>query len=289
MTITQANAQTDLLLVPGAIELLAPAHHGGDEKTGSTPVLRTMSHWSPALERCVRLPFISGNSIRGQLRRLAMQDMLARLGYELKSKTIYYSFFSGGVLSRTDEDGGVMDLELRRQVRAHLPMVSVFGCAIGNQNLDGKLLVENAMLVCQEWASYLRPELQGDPRAAQPARAFRDFSHFSRRDDLHLERKEDEQAVQMLVEYEVLVPGSLFQHGFALEWPSELEASALRHLLEMWLRRLHIGARAATGHGLARGHYDLEALPPADNYREFLASQRQDICQFLAELEARFP
>jgi hypothetical protein len=290
MTITSATeAIARLLIVPGMIELLAPAHHGGDEKTGSTPVLRTITQWSPSLQRHVRLPFISGNSIRGQLRRLAMQDMLHRLGYELKSRTLYYSLFSGGVLASTQSDEGVMDLELRRQIRSHLPVVSLFGCAIGNQNLDGCLKVENAMPICHEYAPYLRPELQADPRANLPAATFIDFSYFSRRDDIHLQRDEGEQAVQMLVEYEVLIPGTAFQHAFALEWASELEASAFHHILALWTERLHVGARAATGHGLARAIYDTSALPAPSVYRAFLERHRDAICHFLGELEERFP
>jgi hypothetical protein len=290
MTITSATeAIARLLIVPGMIELLAPAHHGGDEKTGSTPVLRTITQWSPSLQRHVRLPFISGNSIRGQLRRLAMQDMLRRLGYELKSRTLYYSLFSGGVLTSTEEDEGVLDLELRRQIRAHLPVVSLFGCAIGNQNLDGCLKVENAMPICHEYAPYLRPELQSDPRASLPVATFIDFSYFSRRDDIHLQRDEGEQAVQMLVTFEVLIPGTAFQHGFALEWPSELEASAFHHVLSLWGERLHVGGRAATGHGLARAVYDTSSLPSPEVYCRFLQSERDKICHFLSELETRFP
>jgi len=284
-----AEAIAPYVEVPGSIELLAPAHQGGDEKTGSTLLLRTMTHYSPTEGRHVRLPHISGNSIRGQLRRLAMRDMLRRLGYELRSKTVYYSFFSGGVLSSTHEDEGVVDLELRRQARRLLPPVALFGCAIGNQNIDSSLRVAHAMPVCREYACYLREDLAQDPRAGYPVRTFCDFSFFSRRDELHLEREQGEQAVQMLVEFEVLVPGTLFQHDFTLEWPTELEASCLRHLLQLWAESLHVGGRAASGYGRARARYSLEALPPADLYLRHLEERKDEIVEFLSWLEGRFP
>lgn len=286
---TTATKVRFLIEAPGTIELMAPLHHGGDEKTGSIPLLRTITIYDPGQGRHVRLPFISGNAIRGQLRRLLIRDTLERLGYELSSKTVYHALYSGGVLEQVEgERQGVLDVELRRRIRQDFPPLALFGCALGNQNIDGSLQVEHAFPVCSEYSAYLREELLADPRAQMPIRTFQDFTFFTRRDERVYERQQDEQAVQMLVELEVLVPGTLFQHGFALVWASALEASALSHVLDLWTGHLALGGRSASGFGRARASYDREQLPPATIYLEFVHRQGKRMREFLSELEDRF-
>jgi hypothetical protein len=284
-----ASSPTELRVVriDGSIEAVAPIQHGGDEKTGSTPVLRSITHWDPVTGRHVRLPFISGNAIRGVLRRLVFRDLLGRLGLspdELHPK-VYHALFSGGILESTDETAMLIELELRRQVRDAIPPLALFGTSVGNQMIPGCLRVRHGMPVCSEYRAYLPPKLAADPRAEQSVRTFTDVAFATRRDELHAERQGDEQAIQMKVEYEVFVPGSLFAHGFALVYPSPLEVAALGWVIQLWREQPYIGGKAGCGYGELALHYD--DVPDHAPYLEYVAAEAATIREALAEIGGR--
>ena len=94
---------SSILRIPGTIVALSPIQHGGDEKTGSTPVLRSLTHCDSAAARHVRLPFFSGNAIRGIMRRLLMRDMCERLGYERERCALDVSLFRPAALRAQQE------------------------------------------------------------------------------------------------------------------------------------------------------------------------------------------
>jgi CRISPR type IV-associated protein Csf2 len=110
------------------------------------------------------LPVISGNSLRGILRDRGMLHMLKLLGYgvneeagEVKGLSLaaFYFLFSGGALTK---DGGKgLDVDEARKWRDLIPLVSLFGGAMGNQILPGRAKIGKAIPVCQETA-HLLPE-----------------------------------------------------------------------------------------------------------------------------------
>jgi len=274
------------ITLSGWIEALTPIQHGGDEKTGSVPVLRSIQIWEPQMEQHVRLPFISGNAIRGMLRRLCMHDLLQRLGLTVTPK-LYHALFTGGILESTaGEAGGEIDLALRRVIRDTLPPLALFGTAIGNQNIQGSLKVDHAMPVCREYADYLGvvPDIAG-ARIQHSIRTFTDVSFATRRDDLRAERAEDEQARQMLIEFEAFVPGALFVHGFTLVYPSELEMACLGHILALWREQPYLGGKSASGYGRVRFEYQPELNPTP--YTQFVADYGDDMRQVLQVLGER--
>jgi hypothetical protein len=279
--------ETPVLRIEGTLEALAPIQHGGDEKTGSTPVLRSITHWDPIQGRHVRLPFVSGNAIRGVLRRLVFRDLLGRLGVPPSGihPKVYHALFSGGILESTDETTGLVDLAMRRQVRDTVPAIGLFGCSVGNQMIPGSLRVRHAMPVCSEYRAYLPPELAADPRAEHSVRTFTDVAFATRRDELREEREADEQAVQMKVEFEAFVPGTLFTHGFALVYASELEASCLGNAIELWRSQPYIGGKAGSGYGELRIAYD--GAPDPDPYRAYCAKAKTEILESLAAIASK--
>jgi hypothetical protein len=279
--------ETPVLRIEGTLEALAPIQHGGDEKTGSTPVLRSITHWDPIQGRHVRLPFVSGNAIRGVLRRLVFRDLLRRVGLdasELHPK-LYHALFSGGVLESTDETAAAIDLEMRHRVRDAVPPLGLFGASVGNQMIPGSLRVRHAMPVCSEYRAYLPPELAADPRAEHSVRTFTDVAFATRRDELREEREADEQAVQMKVEFEAFVPGTLFTHGFALVYASELEASCLGQAIELWRAQPYIGGKAGSGYGELRIAY--ADAPGPDYYLAYCEQEPGVVGEALSELGGR--
>lgn len=271
-----------ILKFSGIIKAVDPIVHFGDEKTGSSPVLRSIQVLDEN-GRLVRMPFIAGNAIRGHLRRLLIRDFLERVGYAPTSTGLHHALYSGGVLESTSEDTGKINLELRREIRDTLPPIALLGTAIGNQMIDSSLRVGHAWPICRENRHRLPEELQNDHRASIPVRALTDTTFHTRRDDLRAERDEDEQAIQMLVDFETFIPGTAFYHQFALEYPSELEVSCFGWMLRLWGEHPWIGGKSGVGYGRVEFSYSPEP-PSPDLYLDFCSSERERIAALLDTL-----
>lgn len=270
--------------IEGTVTALTPIFHGGDEKTGSTPVLRTIMVYVDGIGE-VPIPYISGNGIRGKLRRLSIKDFLDMLEYEITNTKLHHALFSGGVLESTSDTTGVIDLAFRKKVRELMPPVAIFGCALGNQMIQGNLIVEHMWPLCEEYKPYLPEEYQKDPRAGQPIRTFTDQSFITRRDDLREERAEDEQAVQMKVDYECFVPGTKFYHRFVLQLPDQLQLSCFGRVLDLFEAMPYVGGRSSSGDGKVMLNY--KNKPDASLYLEFVQEKKDEIVKLLKELEER--
>jgi hypothetical protein len=274
-----------VLTIDGVIDLLEPLHHGGDEKTGSTPVLRAIDQYDEETGETVRVPFLSGNAIRGVLRRLAFRDLLAAIGYDVQSKKLHHALFSGGALEKSTGGEEGEDLAFRRRLRDSVPPLALFGASVGNQMLPSCLRVGHGRLVCRENAFALPPSLRDDKRALKSCREFTDISFATRRDDLREEREEGEQATQMKIEFECLIAGSRLAHRFALEQADDLEASCLAHVTELWKEQPYIGAKSASGYGRVRLAYATQHTP--ELYRAYVGAERAAIGEALDELSRR--
>jgi hypothetical protein len=265
----------------GTITALSPIHHGGDEKTGSTPLLRTITIYDPRAKDYHNIPFISGNSVRGRLRRLLMATFLDQIGFEVTNPKLYHALFSGGLLESTDEETGYIDLELRRQIAKFLPPVALFGTTFGNQMVTGRLIVEHMFPICQELAGLL--ELEGE--SLPPIRTLTEFSFITRRDELRLQREEGEQAVQMKVDYLCFVPGTTFRHGFMIVQTNPILEGALGQAIALWKEVPFIGGRSASGDGKIKLEYEPE--PDPTPYIDFVAEHAQEARELLREMEAK--
>lgn len=270
--------------IEGTVTALTPIFHGGDEKTGSTPVLRTIMVYVDGVGE-VPIPYISGNGIRGKLRRLSIKDFLDMLEYEITNTKLHHALFSGGVLESTSDTTGVIDLAFRKKVRELMPPVAILGCALGNQMIQGNLIVEHMWPICEEYKPYLPEEYQKDPRAERPIRTFTDQSFITRRDDLREERAEDEQAVQMKVDYECFVPGTKFYHRFVLQLPDQLQLSCFGRVLDLFEAMPYVGGRSSSGDGKVMLNY--KNKPDASLYLEFVQEKKDEIIKLLKELEER--
>jgi len=271
--------------VAGTLTAKSPVYHGGNEKSGSVCLLNTIKFIVDG--RIEEVPIISGNAIRGYLRRLIMADLLNQVGYAINVSTkgglmLYHSLFTGGVLETVSaKDSGVIDLELKSRMISLIPPVRLFGLCYGNQMVEGKLKVGMAYPVCRE----LRPVL---PESFDPQCSYHDlitYIHQTRRDDLKAEREEGEQAVQMLVEYQVFAPGTTFYHEFKVEDPDEVDISCLARCIELWRMKPFIGGKSSAGFGELNISYDLSET--SERYLEFLKNNREAIVSLLRELEMR--
>jgi CRISPR type IV-associated protein Csf2 len=135
------------------------------------------------------IPVISGNSLRGILRDRGMLHMLRMLGYGVNEETgevrglplnAFYFLFSGGALTKIAGRG--LDIDEARKWRNLIPLVSVFGGAMGNQILNGKMKCGKAIPICEETA-HLLPERFGNGNRAMSIWEMVQEEAYTRRDD----------------------------------------------------------------------------------------------------------
>lgn len=233
----------------------------------------------------VQIPVISGNSIRGIMRRLGGESFLKLLHLNLNEihPKLYYLLFSGGSLEEGRAKGRRKPSDERdakpvnfaiHELRKNIPLVSLFGCSYQNQILQGKVLVDFLIPYVDEVA-----ELYGRPKPGIHAGEITDWFFYTRIDDL--EQDEKTYANQMIFTTEYIIPGIEFIHGFTLMGSNEVETALFIHLLEE-LRDLGlIGGKIAQGHGRVEFNYALDSEYSAAPYLEYIQNNRETILSFL--------
>jgi hypothetical protein len=140
----------------GMVTALSSITHNGGEKNGITALLRREKFILPNGDY-EDVPLISGNSIRGNLRDIGMYYMLSRLGYGIEEKDgsviglplpAFDFLFSGGAL--TSKGNAPLDIEYFRRMREMIPLVGLFGGAIGNTIMPGKIKIGKMIPIAEE-------------------------------------------------------------------------------------------------------------------------------------------
>jgi len=99
------------------------------------------------------IPAVSGNSIRAKMRRIVMRDLFVRCGLSRASfggrewDRLYAALANGGHIDGSDAAANPI---ARRDLRAALPPLSLFGAALYTYTLAGRMDVEIAWPVCVE-------------------------------------------------------------------------------------------------------------------------------------------
>lgn len=233
------------------------------------------------------IPVISGNSIRGILRDRGMLHMLRLLGYgrdevEGLSLAAFYFLFSGGALTRTGSRG--IDIDEARKWRELLPLVALFGGAMGNSMMPGKAKVGKAIPICEETA-HLLPErfVNGQGSIWEMVQE----ESYTRRDDEKdenlrrlmasevrklLEAKAAEnrkrvdtkkdvagptgQKQQMRYHLETLAAGTEFFWEIVLDDVTRIEFDALAVTLAEFGKFPYVGGKSGVGHGKVSIRFD---------------------------------
>jgi CRISPR/Cas system CSM-associated protein Csm3 (group 7 of RAMP superfamily) len=150
--------------------------------------------------------------------------------------------------------------------------------------VEGRVLVGHMLPVCKELKEYTG--IDSDVSFYQLiARAFQ-----TRRDELRAARAEEEgeeQAVQMMVEYECFAPGTKFYHEIILETTREeetLDLSTLHRAIELWAQKPFIGGKGSIGFGKLRIEYTWPKPVDSSAYLKFAEENRDEIVRVLDEL-----
>ncbi len=239
------------------------------------------------------VPVISGNSIRGILRDRGMLHMLKQLGYGVNPETgevcglslaAFYYLFSGGAL--TKDAGRGIDVDEARKWRDLIPLVAIFGGAMGNQIMPGKVKIGKLIPICKETAHLVPERFQAI--GSQSIWELCQEEAYTRRDD---EKNEPLRAliapeVRMLLEadaaskrqrarspetdiagetgqkqqmryyVETLAAGVRFFWDLTLDDVSDLEFDAFCVTLAEFGRLPYLGGKSAVGHGKISVNFD---------------------------------
>lgn len=238
------------------------------------------------------VPIISGNAIRGILRDRGMFHMLKCLGYGVNEETgevrglslaAFYFLFSGGTLTKKGNAG--IDVDEARKWRGVIPLVSLFGGAMGNQIMPGAVKVGKAIPICKETV-----HLVPDRFVAKTEQSIWDMTQeeaYTRRDDEKNERlralitpevrglleasaaekrskagtKDDVagetgQSQQMRYYVETLAAGTRLYWDLVLDDVDDLEFDAFCITLSEFGRFPYIGGKSGVGHGKVSIQFD---------------------------------
>jgi len=275
-------------IVKIVFQLLTPAVHLGDYKTGSEQLFRRLK-FVLSNGRIEEVPYISGNEIRGQLRRLIFKDFLKLVGYEPRER-VFRSFFEGGVLEEIEEKSTPqLDIELRRKIRSLITPASLLGFAWRNQVIEGKLKVMHALPLCRELVDYLPDDIVNTHSYKQfLEKSFYDYLDrtFHTRHAEERRSSPEEPTVQMIYGFEVLIPGTVMYTELICDDCNEIELSCLARMIKLWNQHPFIGGKSASGYGKIKF---LETKPDftLDDslYLTFIREKKNEILKILQELD----
>ena len=279
--------------ITGILTALSPIFHGGNEKTGSVVLLNRLKFIVNG--KPIDVPIVSGNQVRGRLRRLLSRDFLELAEYQLdlsqkKHQKLYHTLFAGGVLTAVEEEeSGVVDLNLKSRIVKYILPIRLLGASYANQMVEGRVLIGHMLPICKE----LKEFTGIDSDASFYQLITRMFQ--TRRDELRVsakskegeEEEEEEEKVQMIVEYECFAPGTKFYHEIVLETTSEgeeLDLSTLYRAIELWRQKPFIGGKSSIGFGKLRIEYAWPKQVDSSTYLQFIEKNKSEIRKVLDEL-----
>lgn len=275
-------------------EALSPISHGGDSPGGNENPLNkikvTVEEDGESFKEDV--PIISGNSVRGILRDRVAYDYLDQLDVQV-GDALAYALYSGGYL---DRGGGKIDRRLREQVRENIPMLSVFGTALQSEAMRSKLDTGIVFPIASETENYTG--IPSDESVAE----YQDTISYTRLDDLKeagspeirdtlkedaVQTAEDADRAQMKRNrFRVLAPGTPFKQDLTLRHATDVERGVVGRAFDLFEENPVFGARSAVGHGRVAFEFE-EDRPDATPYLEYLEDNRDDLREYVTELDAQ--
>jgi len=278
------------IIIEGVVTALSSISHIGETRGINSMLRREKMVMADSTVK--EIPVISGNGMRGLLRDRGMFHLCRSIGYGVNEETgevaglslpAFYFLFSGGSL--TKEGGKAWDIDAARKMRNLIPLVSVFGGALGNMIMPGKIKIGKLIPLCRE-TTHLLPErfinghgsiwtmLQQEPYVrkddeksenlrqliAPEARALLESKNTEKR--RKRENKENDvdteigQHQQMRYFVETFAAGTQFFWDICLDDVNEIEKEAFMTCLVEFAKMPYIGGKSAIGHGKVEIKFD---------------------------------
>jgi hypothetical protein len=220
------------------------------------------------------VPLVSGNQIRGVLRRIAMYDFCKLAGIEKIKTSLYHMLFTGGML---DSSTGNEDLSQRERIIAMCPLLGVFGSAIGNQTIEGELKVSAARPQCTEHGTgeksfwnYIHTEFNTRSDSAKTEQS------------LELVKDVESGPTQMLFYTECFNKGVVFDQGFVMTSDNPLMVSAFWRAMRIFAEFGYLGGQTSGDKGLVDTSILLAQIPENGDkiYLDYVAKNAETVKAF---------
>lgn len=292
---TSARIRADIPLV---LTSTSPLHHGAGT-SGNTQILRTQPAINPHTGEEYACPIVSGNSLRHAIRHALAEITLGAVDAQPGelSKPLVDLLYSGGAL--TGSEGSNVDLSGHRNLDERWPAAGLLGYAGRGQIWSGSLYAPILLPLCQENLWRTPEALRTHPMAARPVASLRGEEFGTRHDvagtsadrwldhDLWLGLPDEKRSSQMIYDWQVTLPGTVWYGSLMLHAATVAHAQALRVAWE-WLTAvggvLHLGAKRAQGYGVCQAVADWSGLPDLDaGFVAVLAEHKVEVMRLLAE------
>lgn len=222
--------------------LTAPLSHIGE--TASTG-----SYFNTVKTVKGKIPVVTANSIRGQLRNSGAEHLLKILDTKV-DKEVFHVLFSGGNLSGTMKN----DIDKAVKAREQFPLVSILGGGLGDIILSGKINLSFAYPICAETFDITDIESEISWHDCI------DEIEFTRTDDEKNDKlatyindleaeKTSKASTQMRYSVQYIAAGTGFIQTLILNTENELEQGALLTAFKEWFKNPTLGGMAAKGFG----------------------------------------
>ncbi len=265
----------------GTLTAISSIAHAGETR-GTVTLLRREKVATAA--GMVDVPVVSGNTLRGRLRRLGEELLRDAVGYEGSlHPAAAHALRGGGALAKTGHEP-LSGSRLHR-LRQLVPQIGVFGAAGGGTIIGGALSVGKVIPQLAETVA-----ITGVPSRLSAFRATQ-LEPYTRQADSDaglVEILDADQAAgganQMLFQIETFPAGTVFHTWLTLHRPTALETSFFLDVLAAYRADGRLGGRIAIGHGRVMTALHTDTEIPADqliDWRAEVAGQRDDILDAL--------
>lgn len=269
----------------GTLLALSPIAHNGNEKSGNTVTLRRVYMITSNGKR-KSIPYFEGNALRGMLRRLLVKNFFDTLKMDNLEPRVYHMFFTGGNLEQVTRGQGEIDIALRRKIQEFLPPIALLGTSYLNQAIPGKLIVGKVYPVCKELEHFFSMfGYKKEQEVLFNVEQLTGETFQTRKDNRNVKKVDAKNPMQMKIETEVFIPGTVFMHYFILSDCSQVESSMFHHVINLWKQRPHIGGKSGIGNGQVKIQYDLSKLPVPEIYLDFIKDNKPRIVNLIREIE----
>lgn len=307
----------------GTMTALTSIAHNGGQSMGITSKLRREKFIQPD-GTAEEVPVLSGNGLRGMLRDRGMLHMCKMLGYGVNEQSgevvglplpAFYFLFSGGSLGGSSSKS--LGIGQARQIRETIPLVGIFGGAVGNMILPGKLKMGKAIPICAETNHLLPAKFQ--PEKPVSVWEFLQEEFYTRKDDEKNEKlrgvimpadrkqlpgmsggealtKDDGGSPQqMMYHVETLAAGTRFYWKIVLDDVTDIEFEAFLTALSEFSKMPYVGGKSNVGLGEVAVDFgkwlsvdsrvttesEAIALPLGQGYAKHLSERAAEIREFL--------
>ncbi len=281
----------------GTLTARSSIAHGGQTRGTSTLLRRELIAVPGGELRYV--PMISGNTLRGRLRRIGEELLRDVLEYDgLLSPSAAHALRGGGSLAKSSHEP-LSGSRLQR-LRNLVPQVGIFGAAGGGTIIGGALDVGKVVPLLAETV-----HITGIPTDRSAFTATQ-LESYTRQSDVdahdftgvvatevaltfdatgHPDVVVDAGSRQMLFHVETFPAGTSFHTWLRLRRPTPLELAFFVDVLDRFRSDGRLGGRIAIGHGQVE--INLACEPPAKDlidWRDEVSGRRREVLDALATL-----